>query len=206
MKIEYKSQPPFYKNGYLIYSEDDNKAIIIDPGDEASLLLNIIHKKQLTIEYILLTHAHIDHISGVRVIKNETGATIMLHPEDEFLYQGLEKQANWFGYPVAPAPKIDNYLYDGQIIKISNKEIKVIHTPGHTPGGVCFLIENNLFCGDTLFEGSIGRTDLEGGDYEKLITSIRNKLLILPDDTIVYPGHGSSTTIAREKLFNPFLE
>jgi len=205
MKIECRSQPPFYKNGYLIYFEDENSAAIIDPGDEALLLLNFIQEKKLTIEYIVLTHAHIDHIIGVRVIKNATGALIMLHPEDEFLYNGLVNQAEWFGYPAESAPPVDKYLYDNQILNIGKHHIKIIHTPGHTPGGVSFLIENNLFCGDTLFEGSIGRTDLEGGDYDKLIQSIKQKLFILPDDTIVYPGHGPPTTIGREKMFNPFL-
>lgn len=205
MKIECRSQPPFYKNGYLIYFENENAAAIIDPGDEAYLLLNLAQEKQLTIEYILLTHAHIDHIIGVRAIKNDTEALIMLHPDDEFLYKGLEDQAKWFGYPAESAPAIDKYLHDNQILNIGEHHIKVIHTPGHSPGSVSFLIENNLFCGDTLFEGSIGRTDLEGGDYDKLIQSIKRKLFILPDNTIVYPGHGSPTTIGREKMFNPFL-
>ncbi len=205
MKIECRSQPPFYKNGYLIYFENENAAAIIDPGDEAYSLLNLAQEKQLTIEYILLTHAHIDHIIGVKAIKNATEALIMLHPEDEFLYEGLEDQAEWFGYPAESAPPIDKYLHDNQILNIGEHHIKIIHTPGHSPGSVSFLIENNLFCGDTLFEGSIGRTDLEGGDYDKLIQSIKRKLFILPDDTIVYPGHGSPTTIGREKMFNPFL-
>jgi glyoxylase-like metal-dependent hydrolase (beta-lactamase superfamily II) len=205
MKIECKAVAPFYKNGYLISFDDTSDAVMIDPGDEVNELLEYVKKDTLNIIYILLTHGHIDHLFGVKKAKEETGGKICLHPDDIKLYNTVLEQAEWFGVEIEPLPKIDMFLMDNQIIKIGNNIIKVIHTPGHTPGGVCFLIENNLFCGDTLFEGSIGRTDLPGGDCNKLIESINNKLLILDDSTIVYPGHGPFTTIGREKEQNPFL-
>jgi glyoxylase-like metal-dependent hydrolase (beta-lactamase superfamily II) len=130
----------------------------------------------------------------------------VLHPEVLKLYNGAKTQGEWFNYPIETPPKVDSFSADNQIITIADLKIKVIHAPGHTPGSVCFLIENNLFCGDTLFEASIGRTDLPGGDFATLIASIKTKLFLLPDETIVYAGHGPSTTIGNEKRYNPFLE
>ena len=205
MFIEYKAVPPFYKNGYLIWFEPSLDGILIDPGDEAEILLEIVERKSLSIKYILLTHAHIDHISGVSKAKSKTKAPIVLHPDDLKLYNTVKIQGEWFNYPIETPPKVDAFFLDNQIITIADHQIKVIHTPGHSPGGVCFLIDNHLFCGDTLFEGSIGRTDLPGGDFQKLIESIKTHLLALPDDTIVYSGHGPVTTIGKEKKDNPFL-
>jgi hydroxyacylglutathione hydrolase len=205
MLIETKAVPPFYKNGYLIHFESYADAIIIDPGDEVDELLAIANEKNLTITHILLTHAHIDHLFGVAKAKQQTGAKIYLHPDDLKLYANVNMQCEWFGVSIDPLPEVDEYLSDGQIIKIAEQEIKVIHTPGHSPGGVSFLIDQNLFCGDILFEGSVGRTDLPGGDFNKMISSIKTKLLVLDDATVVYSGHGPETTIGDEKRYNPFI-
>ncbi len=205
MIIEYKSLPPFYKNGYVINFEENNNAVLIDPGEEVDELLKYINQNKLNILYILLTHAHIDHLFGLTKAKTVTNAKICLHPDDIKLYKSVQEQADWFGVKIESLPKIDIFLMDNQILSIGNYQIKTIHTPGHTPGGICFLINNFLFAGDTIFESSIGRTDLPGGDYNILINSIKNKLLILDDNTIIYPGHGPSTTIGYEKKHNPFL-
>lgn len=205
MIIESKAVPPFYKNGYVINFENTNETVLIDPGDEVDELLEYIRLYKLNPIYILLTHAHIDHLFGVPKAKRETGAKVCLHPDDIQLYNFAKEQADWFGVWIEALPKIDIFLLDNKDIVIGKNVISVLHTPGHTPGGVCFLIEKNLFCGDTIFEESIGRTDLPGGDYNQLIASIKNKLLILDDDTIIYPGHGLASTIGREKKQNPFL-
>jgi hydroxyacylglutathione hydrolase len=205
MIIEYKAVPPFYKNGYLLSFDNSTDALLIDPGDEVDLLLGMAEIKKLSIQYIFLTHGHLDHISGVGHARSKTNAPIVIHPDDLKLYNTVELQAEWFNYPVEKLPKVDAFFADQQIFTIAGCEIKVLHTPGHSPGGVCFLINNDLFCGDTLFEGSVGRADLPGGDFAKLIASVKTRLLILPDTTVVYPGHGPSTTIGDEKKFNPFI-
>lgn len=205
MLIESKAVSPFFKNGYLISFEPSTEAVLIDPGDEVDLLLEIVDRKKFKVTHILLTHAHIDHLFGVTKAKNTTGAMIYLHPDDLKLYANAKNHARAWGFEIEDPPKVDAYLADGQIIKIADYEIKVIHTPGHTQGSVCFILENNLFCGDTIFAGSVGRTDLPGGDFNKMIASINNKLLVLDEEIIVYSGHGPASTIGYEKLNNPFL-
>ncbi|OGF67358.1 MAG: hypothetical protein A2Y62_06205 [Candidatus Fischerbacteria bacterium RBG_13_37_8] len=205
MQIETKAALPFYKNGYLIYFESSTDAILIDPGDEIGLLLAFATQKNLTITHILITHAHIDHVSGVAKAKQKTGAKIYLHPDDLNLYANVPLQGEKFGISIDTLPEVDAHLSDGQILTVAEQEIKVIHTPGHSPGSVSFLIEQNLFCGDILFEGSVGRTDLHGGDFDTMMTSIKTKLLVLDDATLVYSGHGPVTTIGNEKQYNPFI-
>lgn len=205
MIIESKAVPPFYKNGYVINFNNTNNTVLIDPGDEVDELLEYVKQNKLKPIYILLTHAHIDHLFGVPKAKRETDAKVCLHPDDMKLYNSAKEQADWFGVSIEALPKIDVFLLDSKDIMIGSNKISILHTPGHTPGGVCFLVEKNLFCGDTIFEGSIGRTDLPGGDYDQLIGSIKGKLLKLDDDTIIYPGHGSTSTIGMEKKQNPFL-
>ena len=203
--------PPFYKNGFLVACAESSDAILIDPGDEVDDLLRIADAKRLSIGLILLTHAHVDHVSGVSRAKRATGARIGVHGGDLFLYNAAVEQGRMFGYALeAPAPP-DFDLADGAPIRFGACEVHVHHTPGHSPGGVCLrvtapgLAETHLFVGDTLFAGSIGRTDLPGGDYETLMRSIREVLFAFGDAAIVHSGHGPDTTIGRERETNPFL-
>jgi hydroxyacylglutathione hydrolase len=211
MIVEFRAVAPFYKNGFLVGSEGSKDAVIIDPGDEVEGLLALADRRQLSIRHIFLTHAHIDHVSGVAAAKRATGATTYLHRDDLFLYERVVEAGAMLGLQVEPQPPIDVYYSPGQVIRFGGLEARLHHTPGHCPGGVCLQIGpagetgNQLFVGDTLFAGTIGRTDLPGGDYDTLIRSIRTVLLAFPDDFVVYPGHGPQTTIGRERATNPFL-
>jgi hydroxyacylglutathione hydrolase len=211
MIIETRVDQSFQKNGYVVGCEETKEAVLIDPGDEVELLLEAIDARQLSIKYILLTHAHMDHITGVGRAKEAVGAPVGLHRDDEFLYRGVVQQGLAFGFRVKEQPPVD-FFYDGPgPWRFGRYGAWVHHTPGHSPGGVCLAIgrEDNpartLFVGDTLFAGSIGRPDLPGGNLETLLRSIREQLFTFPDDTPVYAGHGEPTTIGREKQSNPFL-
>lgn len=210
MILETRAVPPMQKNGYVLGCEETRLGIVIDPGDEVSLLLDGVRRHNLTIVYILLTHAHVDHISGVGIAKHALGAPVVLHRDDLFLYERAVQQALAFGLHAEPQPPVDQF-YDGPgPWRFGRYELFVHHTPGHSPGGVCLQLGDEgaapvLFVGDTLFAGSIGRTDLPGGDYATLIRSIRAVLLPFGDEAVVHPGHGPSTTIGHERLTNPFL-
>jgi hydroxyacylglutathione hydrolase len=211
MIIETRAVQPFFKNGFVLGCEETREGVLIDPGDEFDQLAAAVSRHGLTIRYILLTHAHLDHISGVAAAKAAFDAPVVLHRDDEFLYNAVVQQGQMFGLRVEPQPRVDLY-YDGMgPWKFGNFSAWVHHTPGHCPGGVCLAVgpeghsERQLFVGDTLFAGSIGRTDLPGGDHDTLLRSIREVLFTFPDDTTVYPGHGDPTTIGREKRTNPFL-
>lgn len=203
----------FQCNCTIIGDEETGEAIVIDPGDEGERILAELKSKKFTVKYLLHTHAHIDHIGATKQMKEETGATIGLHKEDLFLYENLKMQSDLLGMSIDPhVCKIDHYLNHNDIIDWGQKErMEVYHTPGHTPGSLCFLAKNLiqnkdiLFTGDTLFMGSIGRTDLWGGDYNQIIDSIKTKLLPLDSEIVVVPGHGPQTTIGQEKMVNPFL-
>jgi len=211
MILETRAVEPFFKNGYVLGCEESREGVVIDPGDEAPLLLEAAKKHGLNIRYILLTHAHLDHITGVGAAKKALGAPVGLHRDDNFLYEAVVQQGQMFGLEVEPQPKVD-FFYDGEgPWRFGKYGAWVYHTPGHCPGGVCLAVgregeqERTLFVGDTLFAGSIGRTDLPGGDMQTLLSSIRNVLFTFPDDTVVHSGHGQPTTIGRERRFNPFL-
>jgi hydroxyacylglutathione hydrolase len=211
MILETRSVEPFFKNGYVLGCEETREGVIIDPGDEAPLLLEAAKKHVLNIRYILLTHAHLDHITGVGVAKKALGVPVGLHRADNFLYEAVVQQGQMFGLRVDPQPKVD-FFYDGEgPWRFGKYGAWVHHTPGHCPGGVCLAVgreeeqERTLFVGDTLFAGSIGRTDLPGADMQTLLSSIRNVLFTFPDDTVVHSGHGEPTTIGRERRSNPFL-
>jgi glyoxylase-like metal-dependent hydrolase (beta-lactamase superfamily II) len=199
------------KNGFVVACENTREAVIIDPGDEVAGLLDYATRQSLAIRAILLTHAHVDHITGVAAAKRALGVDIYLHRDDQFLYDAALEQGAMFGIPVEPPPPVDQFYSQGQIITIGEVEIRPHHTPGHCPGGVCLQVTvgdsdgQDLIVGDTLFAGSIGRTDLPGGDYQTLIASIRTVLFAFGDAARVHPGHGPSTTIGTERRTNPFL-
>lgn len=212
MIIESQAVGPFFKNGYIAACEETREAVLIDPGDEVAALLGFAERRQLSIRHILLTHAHVDHVTGVAAAKRATGAPIYLHRDDLFLYDRAVDSGRVFGLTVEPQPPIDIYYTPGLTVTFGGYEVRWHHTPGHCPGGVCLQIGRKgtpgreLFVGDTLFAGSIGRTDLPGGDYGVLIASIRNVLFPLGDDAIVHSGHGPDTTIGEERRTNPFLK
>jgi hydroxyacylglutathione hydrolase len=211
MILERRAVQPFFKNGFVLGCEETREGVIIDPGDEVEELLAAVKQHRLTIPDILLTHAHLDHVTGVGRAKAALGARVWLHRDDNFLYEGVVQQGQMFGLRVEPQPKIDAF-YDGPgPLRFGRYEVHVHHTPGHCPGGVCLAVnrqgesEKTLFVGDTLFAGSIGRTDLPGGHTDTLLQSSRNGLFAFPDSSVVHAGHGEPTTIGREKRTNPFL-
>jgi glyoxylase-like metal-dependent hydrolase (beta-lactamase superfamily II) len=196
---------PLDVNAYIIGSRKTNAAVVIDAGGEPEEILGILKRHNLTLEFLLNTHAHFDHVGGVKGLQDVTGAKFLLHQEDIPLLDYLDDTSNAFGLPPIPRPEVYKPLMDNQEIAVGDAVIRVIHTPGHSPGSVCFLMNNIVFVGDTLFAGSIGRTDLYGGSYTKLINSIKTRLFTLKDHVIVYPGHGPFTTIGEEKQHNPFF-
>lgn len=216
MILEVQAVAPFYKNGFVVACERTREAIVIDPGDEVDELLAAVAAHDVQVQYILLTHAHLDHVSGVDTAKAALDVPIYLHQDDLFLYQRVVQQGEMFGLTIRPQPPIDVF-YDMTPIHFGDYEVRVHHTPGHCPGGVCLQIDKKnerdgeggnptrLFVGDTLFAGSIGRTDLPGGDYAVLMQTITGVLFPLGDDAVVHPGHGPDTTIARERAGNPFV-
>jgi hydroxyacylglutathione hydrolase len=211
MIVESQAVGPFFKNGFVVGCEDTREAVLIDPGDEVASLLAFAERSGLSIRHILLTHAHVDHVTGVAAAKRALNVPIHLHKDDLFLYDRAVEMGAMFGLTVEPQPPIDRFYIPAQTIPFGTCEARVHHTPGHCPGGVCLQIGKantsgkELFVGDTLFAGSIGRTDLPGGDYDTLIASIRNVLFPLGDEAIVHSGHGPDTTIGKERRSNPFL-
>jgi glyoxylase-like metal-dependent hydrolase (beta-lactamase superfamily II) len=211
MILETRAVGPFFKNGYVVGCEETREGVVIDPGDEVDELLDAVNQHRLQIRHILLTHAHLDHITGVGRAKSAWPVPVYLHQADNFLYEGVVQQGRAFGFAVEAQPPVDVF-YDGEgPLRFGRYEVRIRHTPGHCPGGVCLAIgrddrpERALFVGDTLFAGSIGRTDLPGGDLSTLLGSIRTVLFSYPDDSVVYSGHGEPTTIGRERRTNPFL-
>jgi hydroxyacylglutathione hydrolase len=212
MIVETKAVGPFFKNGFVVGCESTHDAVLIDPGDEVADLIAFADVQGLAIRHILLTHAHVDHVTGVAAAKRRLGVPIYLHRADVFLYERAVESGRMFGLDVEPQPPIDVFYEPNSVIPFGTYEARVHHTPGHCPGGVCLEIGKSgkkgaadLFVGDTLFAGAIGRYDLPGGDYDTLMASIRNVLFKFPDESIVHPGHGPDTTIGRERRTNPFL-
>jgi glyoxylase-like metal-dependent hydrolase (beta-lactamase superfamily II) len=210
MILETRAVAPFFKNGFVLASEDTLEGVVIDPGDEVEDLLAIIRERQFAIRHILLTHAHVDHVAGVARAREALGAPIYLHPQELPVYAGAVQQGLFFGLTIEQPPPVDRY-YDASPIVFGRYQARAHHTPGHSPGGVSLEIGpigepgTMLISGDTLFKGSIGRTDLPGGDYHTLIRSITEVLFGFPDELEVHPGHGPSTTIGEERRSNPFL-
>ena len=211
MRISTAAVPPFFKNGFLVACEETREAILIDPGDEVAELLAAVRSTGANVKAVLLTHAHLDHITGVGRVKKELGVPVWLHADDLFLYDAIVEQGMMFGLDVEPQPPVDAYYAPGTPFRFGRYQVDVHHTPGHCPGGVCLAVGRSdearrvLFVGDTLFAGGIGRTDLPGGDSRTLIHSIEAVLFAFPGDTVVHPGHGPDTTIARERETNPYL-
>jgi hydroxyacylglutathione hydrolase len=210
MILEVRAVAPFYKNGFLVACERTREAVVIDPGDEIDEILAAVRDHDVQVQHILLTHAHLDHVSGVDTAKHALTAPVYLHRDDLPLYEHVVEQGAMFGFKVRPQPPVDVF-YDMTPIYFGDYVVNVHHTPGHCPGGVCLQVGKKsedgtqLFVGDTLFAGGIGRTDLPGGNYTVLMNSITRVLFALRDDAVVHPGHGADTTIGRERTTNPFV-
>jgi hydroxyacylglutathione hydrolase len=196
---------PMDNNTYLIVDEVTGEAALVDPSFDSEQLLPEIEQLGYSLRYILNTHAHLDHVAGNAFFSAWTGAPIALHKDDLDLLHAVPEQANAFQVEVEPSPEPEILLEDGQELPLGELSIKVIHTPGHAPGHVTFLVEDAAIVGDCLFRGSIGRVDLPGGSAEQLMASLHNRLFKLPDETRVLPGHGEPTTIGEERRHNPFL-
>lgn len=194
-------------NCSIFGDEQSHEAIVVDPGDQIDDITQILEQHQLRVKAIVITHAHIDHIGGAAKLKARTQAPIWMNAADQELYDAIEWQAHWLGIPVPERTGIDSAASDARTLQLGPAEFHVLHTPGHTQGSVSLWIpaENKLVAGDTLFRDSIGRTDLPGGDGRQILVSIKDKLLTLPEEAVVIPGHGANTTIGREKERNPFL-
>jgi glyoxylase-like metal-dependent hydrolase (beta-lactamase superfamily II) len=211
MIIHVETAGPFQQNGFVVGCDETREAVLIDPGDGVESLLTFADRESLAIRHILLTHAHIDHVTGVAAAKRALNVPVYLHRDDLFLYERVVQHGQLFGVRVEPQPPIDVFYTPRQTIAFGRLEATVHHTPGHCPGGVCLAIARTgeppkeLFVGDTLFAGSIGRTDLPGGAFDVLIASIRTVLFPFGDAAVVHSGHGPDTTIGRERTKNPFL-
>ena len=211
MILESAAVAPFFKNGFVIGCERTREAVLIDPGDEVGELLTFIASERLKVLDILLTHAHVDHVSGVARAKRELDVPVHLHRDDLFLYDQAVAHGRMFGLEVEPPPPVDRFYEGKGPVSFGDYDVFVHHTPGHCPGGVCLQVGRrgeqglDLFVGDTLFAGSIGRTDLPGGDYETLLRSITTILYSFGDAARVYSGHGPETTIGDERRANTFL-
>lgn len=210
-------------NCHIVGDPQTREAIVIDPGDEAARILEVIKRHRLKVTAIVVTHTHIDHVIGLHRVQEATGAPVYLHADDLGLYRMLDLQASWLGMKTPEEAKIDQLVREGDVIRWGGYAAQVLHTPGHTPGSICLYMpsdipassadavnsshsgKSQLFAGDTLFAGSIGRTDLWGGSMAAIMQSLKGKLLELPDSTLVYPGHGDATTIGAERATNPFL-
>ncbi|MCD6188304.1 MAG: MBL fold metallo-hydrolase [Desulfuromusa sp.] len=196
---------PLEVNCYIIGCEKTRKAAVIDPGGDADKILDRLEQQELDLVTIINTHGHFDHIGGNRQLQEATGSELLIHRDDRSLLGSAEEHAAAYGLRVESSPSPTRELDGKEILSVGELSLQVIHTPGHSPGGICLYVDDCLLVGDTLFAGSIGRTDLPGGDHQLLISGIKEKLLVLPEATRVYPGHGPMTTIGQEKLHNPFL-
>jgi hydroxyacylglutathione hydrolase len=204
MKIENVVVGPLQVNCYIVYDEESLDAMVIDPGDDAGKIISFIEDKKLSVSRIVCTHAHFDHIGAVRELKDKTVAPVLLNKADADIFMRADRQASLWGFQLEQQPEPDIYLSDGDVIAIGNMRFKVLHTPGHSPGGICLYGEGVIFTGDTIFAGSVGRTDFPGGSMAELKSSF-SLILSLPPGTRIFPGHGPLTTVKKEKEFNFFV-
>lgn len=205
MNIKTIKATSYATNCYVVSEAQGDQGVIIDPAGAYDEIKGYIDEQSLEIPYILLTHGHGDHIGAVLQLKENYGSKVFIHEKDSYMLEDANKNLT---NQLASGPielAADEYVSDGQVIEVGSLKIKVIHTPGHTQGSVCYKIKNHVFTGDTLFASSIGRTDLEGGDREQILSSIKEQLLILPNETLIYPGHGAQTSLKKEKVNNPFI-
>lgn len=205
MIIKQLTVGPIMANCYILGCERTREAAVIDPGDETDKILMSLASEKLTLKHILNTHGHFDHVGGNRQLKDATGAELLIHAADATMLAQLSASAAAFGLSAQNSPPPDRTVAEGDRVTFGDIALTVLHTPGHTPGGISFHTDRCVFVGDALFYGSIGRTDFPGGDYDTLIASIRTKLFTLDDDTTVYTGHGPATTVGQEKRSNPFV-
>lgn len=203
--IHQLSVGPLQVNCFLVGCSKTHDAMVIDPGEEGARILHLAKSEGFEISKVVNTHAHFDHIGANREVVKATDAELMLHAADLPLLQNARNHAEVYGLAVAPSPEPDRLLEQGDTLEVGEHSFRVFHLPGHSPGGICLLSDGHLFVGDVLFAGSIGRTDLPGGDFDALVEGVREKLFSLPDETVVHPGHGPDTTIGRERKMNPFV-
>jgi glyoxylase-like metal-dependent hydrolase (beta-lactamase superfamily II) len=203
--VEFMPVGPIMANCYIVGCEETREAVVIDPGDDAEKILQKLDELKLKVKYIINTHGHFDHVGANGKLKEATGAELLIHPEDAPMLGQLVQAAAAFGLQSENSPPPDRTIDEGDEIKFGNITFEVIHTPGHSPGGISLKVENYLFVGDTLFSGSIGRTDLPGGNFDTLKASIQKKIFPLGDNIRVFTGHGPETWVGREKKFNPFV-
>ena len=196
---------PLQVNCFIVADEKTREAVVIDPGDDAADILKLINENELKVKYLVNTHGHFDHIGANKAVKEATGAEILIHEADAPLMASAAMQSSAFGMHSVSSPPADRFVKDGEVITAGEIALKVVHMPGHSQGGICLLGQGVAFTGDSLFAGSIGRTDFPGGDLKALLRSIRKNLLTLPDDTKVFSGHGPASTIGDERNENPFL-
>ena len=196
---------PLAENTYIVEHAATRKGVVVDPGFEGEEILGRLSERGITLEKILLTHGHLDHVAAVRVLKERTGATIHIHPDESDRMQTAGVQGRMFGLHIENPPPPDVLIGEGDRIGLGDQTFQVLHTPGHTPGHVTFLAGEMAFVGDLIFAGSIGRTDLPGGSYDALIRAVREKIFTLPDRTVLFPGHGPATTVGEERRSNPFF-
>jgi hydroxyacylglutathione hydrolase len=208
MILRYFPVGPIQCNCIIMTDDRSRDTIVVDPGDEIDTIASALQDLEANVVAIVATHAHIDHVGAVAELKHRTKAPAMLHEADLPLYENIAAQAAWLGVPTPKVTKIDKFLKEGESLSFGAHTLRVIHTPGHSPGSVSFVVDSQpqtILSGDTLFAGSIGRTDLWGGSYNEIVRSIRNKLLVFQDDVVVVPGHGPQTTIGTERRTNPFI-
>jgi len=196
---------PLAENAYIVEHVATRKGVVVDPGDEGEEILSRIAERGITLDKILLTHGHFDHVGAVRTLRDRTGARVHVHAEEVGRMRTANRQGGMFGLSVENPPAPDVLVREGDVVVLGDQEFRVLHTPGHTPGHVTFLTGEMAFVGDLIFAGSIGRTDLPGGSFDDLIRAVREKIFTLPDRTVLFPGHGPATTVGEEKRSNPFF-
>ena len=205
MRFKAFSVGPLAANCIVVWDARSKEGMVVDPGDEADTIMEFVGKEGISVRHIVCTHAHFDHVGAIADVKESTGALVSVHKDEMGLYEGVSDQAALWGYAVDPLPPPDRFLEDGDYLEVGGLRLKVIHTPGHSPGGICLYGEGVVITGDTLFLGSIGRTDFYGGNHGLIMKSL-GKLASLPPETIVLPGHGPSSTIGEEVKNNPFYQ